>query len=102
MLEKIRQKIEKAAKKSYRPIGSIKLIGVSKGQTFEKVFSFAEAGLLDFGENYVQEWKQKQEKISQHFPELATQLRWHFIGHLQRNKVSEAVGQCELIHSVDS
>ncbi len=98
----ILQKIALTAERVGRSSESIKLVGVSKGQPFEKVVAFAQIGLLDFGENYVQEWKQKQEKILQNFSELAIQLRWHFIGHLQRNKVSEIVGQCELIHSVDS
>jgi hypothetical protein len=101
-LEKIHQRITLAINRLGRSPKSITLVGASKGQPFEKIISFAQMGLLDFGENYVQEWKQKKEKIQKTFQELEKQLHWHFIGHLQRNKVSKVAGKCHLIHSVDS
>lgn len=53
------------------------------------------AGVWDFGENYVQEFLEKKRT-------LATALRWHFIGHLQRRKAKDVVGEAVLIHSLDS
>lgn len=76
--------------------GRAKLVAVSKLQSVEKIRSLAERGQKIFGENYVQEA----------LPKIATLkelcLQWHFIGHLQKNKVKQVVGNFELIHSVDS
>lgn len=73
----------------------IQILAVSKGQSIEKIQNAAEFGQKLFGENYLQEALEKQEKIN------VPNLQWHFIGHLQSNKVKLVVGAFDLIHSVD-
>lgn len=73
----------------------VTLIAVSKRQNNEAIREAYEAGQLDFGENYVQELVSKQ-------PLLPTEIRWHFIGHLQSNKVKYIAPFVYMIHSVDS
>ncbi len=73
----------------------IKLIAVSKFQSVEKIRVAYEAGHRDFGENYVQEMHEKHEQ-------LPKDIHWHFIGHLQSNKVKYIAPFVHLIHSVDS
>ena len=74
---------------------SVTLIAVSKTKPIEDILVLYELGQRDFGENYVQELIEKQEQ-------LPKDIRWHFIGHLQTNKVKQVVGLVELIHGVDS
>jgi len=71
------------------------LVAVSKTKPVELLKDVYEAGCRDFGENYVQEMVDK-------IPRLPEDIRWHFIGHLQTNKVKYIVGKTWLIHSVDS
>jgi pyridoxal phosphate enzyme (YggS family) len=78
-----------------RDPGEINLIAVSKGRPVELILAAAEAGQLVFGENRAQELRDKLKVIEK-------DLEWHFIGHLQRNKVNMVVGNVVLIHSVDS
>lgn len=73
----------------------VSLIAVSKTKPNELIMEAYEAGHRDFGENYVQELIQKQK-------ELPSDIRWHFIGHLQSNKVKMIVPFVYLIHGVDS
>jgi len=70
-------------------------VAVTKHHPASAVQAVAEAGLLDVGENRVQEAIGKA-------PEVQAAVRWHLIGHLQRNKVSKAVSLFSTIHSVDS
>ncbi|MBS1927262.1 MAG: YggS family pyridoxal phosphate-dependent enzyme [Bacteroidetes bacterium] len=72
-----------------------KLIAVSKLQSIESIGFAYESGQRDFGENYV------QELLSKH-TQLPTDINWHFIGHLQSNKVKYIVPFVSLIHGVDS
>lgn len=71
------------------------LVAVSKTKPVEDIRELYALGQRDFGENYVQELVEKQ-------PQLPADIRWHFIGHLQRNKVKYIVPFCYLIHGVDS
>ncbi len=73
------------------------LIVVSKNQPIEKVLALYKLGHRDFGENYVQELVKKAEALKQH-PEI----KWHFIGHLQTNKVKTLLPWVYSIHTVDS
>lgn len=78
------------------PLGNhITLVAVSKTKPVEKIKEAYEAGQLDFGENYVQELTGKQ-------PQLPADIRWHFIGHLQSNKVKYIAPFVSMIHGVDS
>ena len=91
----IRERIEEAASRAGRRPEDITLIAVSKTHPAEAVDEAAACGILDFGENKVQEMVSKQ-------PLVTAPVRWHLIGHLQTNKVRQVVGKTVLIHSVDS
>lgn len=70
------------------------LVAVSKKKSVEEILALYQLGQRDFGENYVQELVQKQAL-------LPTDIKWHFIGHLQRNKVKLILPHCSLIQGVD-
>ncbi len=72
-----------------------KLIAVSKIQSVAAITSAYESGQRDFGENYIQELQDKQQQ-------LPKDINWHFIGHLQSNKVKYIAPYVHLIHGVDS
>lgn len=94
-LIQIRSNIEKACERTGRGPSEIQLIAVSKTKPVELLLEAYEAGVRDFGENKVQELTDKYDL-------LPKDIRWHMIGHLQRNKVKYLVGKVHLIHSVDS
>lgn len=94
-LERVGARIAEAAQRAHRPTNEIKLVAVSKGHDAEKVRLALENGHLIFGESKVQEARAK-------IPLLPSHLKWHLIGHLQKNKVRHALPLFELIHSVDS
>ena len=94
-LEEVRAEIEQAAAKSGRNVQEIELIAVSKAHNAEKIHEAIAGGQLLFGESKVQEARAK-------IPLLPSHLRWHFIGHLQKNKIRHTLPLFELIHSIDS
>src|SRR5436190_4501439 len=73
----------------------VTLVAVSKTKPIEMIMEAYEAGQRDFGENYVQELVEKEKQ-------LPKDIRWHFIGHLQSNKVRSIVPFVYLIHGIDS
>lgn len=87
--------IEEACGRAGRSPEDVRLIAVSKTKPAELLMEAYEAGVRDFGENKVQELVDKCDA-------LPGDIRWHMIGHLQRNKVKYLVGRVHLIHSVDS
>lgn len=94
----VRTRIAQACERSGRASSSVTLVAVTKTVDLPRIRAVHQAGVRDFGENYVQE---ALTKVGD--PELSgADVRWHFIGHLQRNKVREIVGRFTLIHSVDS
>ncbi|MGH2700966.1 MAG: YggS family pyridoxal phosphate-dependent enzyme, partial [Actinomycetota bacterium] len=93
-LEAVRSSIEAAALRSGRGPSAVTLVAVSKTWPADVALEAIRAGVTDLGENRAQEFK---EKVAL----LEGKARWHFIGHLQTNKVRQVVGACELIHSVD-
>jgi pyridoxal phosphate enzyme (YggS family) len=93
-LSGVRARVEAA--RARRGSGSVLLIAVSKGQSAAAIRAAYELGQRDFGENYVQELVQKAAELAD-LPEL----RWHAIGHLQRNKVKHVVEHAQAVHSVD-
>ena len=95
-LEWVKSRIVKAAEKVGRSPASIRLVAVSKTVSVDKIIEAREAGAELFGENRVQEALAKIDRLGQGGPD------WHFIGHLQKNKVKHIVGRFDLIHSVDS
>lgn len=94
-LDAVNRRIESACIRVGRDPADVKLIAVSKTHGPDSIRDAAECGLRIFGENKVQEAKAK-------IPLCAGNLSWHMVGHLQRNKVSDAVQLFEMIHSVDS
>jgi pyridoxal phosphate enzyme (YggS family) len=97
--EQIRAQINQACQLAARDPKSVSLVAVSKNQPFEKIKSLYDLGHRDFGENYVQELLTKAQTAKNIGLE---DIRWHFIGHLQSNKVKLAVQWITMIHSVDS
>jgi pyridoxal phosphate enzyme (YggS family) len=94
-LERVREQIASAAAKSGRSPDDIELVAITKTHPAEKVRNAIEAGQILFGESRVQEARAK-------IPEVPSNIRWHFVGHLQKNKVRQALPLFEMIHSVDS
>lgn len=94
-LNEVRERVIKACAKAGRDPQDVTLIAVSKTKPVSMLEEAYAAGARDFGENKVQEILAKK-------PELPEDIRWHMIGHLQRNKVSQVIGRAVLIHSVDS
>jgi PLP dependent protein len=94
-LKRVREKIAQAVAKVGRTGGDIELVAITKTHQAEKVREAIEAGQALFGESRVQEARVK-------IPELPSNLHWHFVGHLQKNKIRHALPLFELFHSVDS
>lgn len=94
-LVRVNQRIAAALQRSGRSGQDVRLIVVSKTQDAERVREAVAAGATDLGENYVQEAEEK-------YSRLGPIARWHFIGHLQKNKARHAVRMFDMIQSVDS
>ena len=94
-LEEVRQNIRNACERSGRKVEVVTLIAVSKTKPVPMLQEAYDAGARDFGENKVQEILEKE-------PQLPSDIRWHMIGHLQKNKVRQVIDKAVLIHSVDT
>ncbi|HEY6111013.1 MAG TPA: YggS family pyridoxal phosphate-dependent enzyme [Chthoniobacterales bacterium] len=94
-LERVGEQIALATAKIDRSIDEVELVAITKTHPAERVREAIEAGQILFGESRVQEARAK-------IPELPSNIRWHFVGHLQKNKIRHALPLFELIHSVDS
>ncbi|MCI8798244.1 MAG: YggS family pyridoxal phosphate-dependent enzyme [Lachnospiraceae bacterium] len=94
-LEAVKKSMADSGRKAGRDPGEVTLIAVSKTKPVSSLGEAYDTGIRDFGENKVQELLDKMQ-------ELPSDIRWHMIGHLQRNKVKYIVGKVALIHSVDS
>lgn len=93
-LIKIKENIKDAALKRGKKEEDILLLGVTKTIDIERIKILQNEGVVHFGENKVQELLKKYDKIKN--------CKWHFIGHLQTNKVKYIIDKVDLIHSVDS
>ena len=91
----VKENIVKACEKAGREVSEVKLMAVSKTKPAEMVQEIYDCGQRIFGENKVQE-------LSGKVPVLPSDIEWHLIGHLQHNKVKQAVANAYAIHSVDS
>ncbi|MGI6033156.1 MAG: YggS family pyridoxal phosphate-dependent enzyme [Coriobacteriales bacterium] len=94
-LANVMERIAAACARAGRDPKDVTLLAVSKKKPLEDIVALEEQGQRAFGENYVQELRDK-------YDELGDSVEWHFIGHLQRNKVKYLIGKVALIHSVDS
>ena len=93
-LDAVRERVARAAERAGRRAQDVLLIGVSKTVTAERIRLGVEAGLTALGENRVQEAREKIKILGRPVP-------WHLIGHLQTNKVRDALELFDLIHSLD-
>lgn len=93
--KEVDERVRRACEKSGRKREDVTLIAVSKTKPISMIEELYAMGVSDFGENKVQEMTAKEEA-------LPKDIRWHMIGHLQRNKVKYIADKAEMIHSVDS
>jgi pyridoxal phosphate enzyme (YggS family) len=93
-LAAVRARISAAAHRAGRDAQGVRLVAVSKGRTAAEVAALVAAGQLDFGENRAQELVAKA-------PAAPPEVRWHFVGRLQRNKVNKVRPRVTLLHSLD-
>lgn len=117
----MRERIRQACARVGRAPSAVTIVAVTKGVAVERMREAAAAGIEDFGENRVQEALQKQQALGMRNAEFEMrnapqsefripnsefarlqQVRWHLIGHLQRNKAGDAARMFSMIHSVDS
>ena len=94
-LQAVQDNISTACQKAGRDVSEVTLIAVSKTKPLSDLEEILDCGVLEFGENKVQELCDKEERIK-------SPVHWHMIGHLQTNKVKYIVDKVTLIHSVDS
>ncbi len=94
-IRQIKQRIDKALIAANRQPGSARLLAVSKGQSLDKIQKAVACGIIDFGENYLQEALSKMEQMKQ------SQLCWHFIGPIQSNKTKDIAMHFDWVHSLD-
>ncbi len=95
-IQNIEENLKNACLRAGRNPQDVSLICVSKTFPAENIIEAFEAGAADFGENYVQELVEKRNRL------IEKNLRWHYIGHLQSNKVKYIAEWIHMIHSVDS
>ncbi len=94
-LAMVEDRVKAACDRAGRSYGSVTLIAVSKTKPVRLVEQAYEYGIRQFGENKAQEMKEKYDMLPKN-------IEWHFIGHLQTNKIKYVLGRAALIHSVDS
>ncbi|MFA5079722.1 MAG: alanine racemase, partial [Dehalococcoidia bacterium] len=94
----LRSRIEEACRKSRRETAEIRLIAVTKNFPSTAVREAFNYGLIDFGENRVQEALAKYAELE----DIRNRITLHFIGHLQSNKVSDVLAAVDIIHSIDT
>ena len=95
-LREVRERIAQAARRSGRGPDAVRLVAVTKTVPTETIRVLAGAGQADIGENQAQQLRDRARELA------GLAVRWHMIGHLQRNKVKYVVAACAMIHSVDS
>ena len=108
--ETLKQRIADAAIRSNRKPETIHLVAVTKHASMEEVRQLLELGHVDFGENRVQHYTQLAAQVQEHLDRRSEigelkqtePVRWHFIGHLQRNKCRRVLPLSRLVHSLDS
>jgi len=101
-IKSVQERISDACLRSRRDPESVQILAVSKTKPAEMVVEAFQAGLRDFGENRFQETPGKIQQVAKLLAEQNSQLRWHFIGHLQSNKVRKVLEYFTRIQSLDS
>ena len=108
--ETLKQRIAEAAIRANRKPENIHLVAVTKHASIDEVRQLLELGHVDFGENRVQHFSQLAAQVQEHLQRRSEigelkqtdPVRWHFIGHLQRNKCRRVLPLSRLVHSLDS
>lgn len=114
--QRVKQRIADAAKRCGRTADEIAIVAVTKNATPDQIRAIVELGQMDLGENRAQQLQQRVAMLDEYMQrrrtlgaattrgkgELPDRVRWHMIGHMQRNKVKQVVPSVKLIHSVDS
>ncbi len=109
-LDEVRDRIAKACAQAKREVAEVTLVAVTKTAAPEQIREILQLGVGDLGESRVQMLAQRASQVNEFHQrrlqhgdaEVAGKLRWHMIGHLQRNKVKQILPVVSLIHSVDS
>jgi pyridoxal phosphate enzyme (YggS family) len=105
-LQTIREGIARSCDRAKRDPAEVSVVAVTKEVDFETVKNLLDAGLTELGENRVQQLLSRSTELDAYLQRRRTELpcpvRWHMIGHLQRNKVKAVLGVSKVIHSVDS
>ena len=95
-LQQIKTRMAATANQCRRPVNDISLLAVSKTQPTERLLEAYHAGQRAFGENYLQEARDKQNTLQEY------DIEWHFIGPIQSNKTREIAEHFHWVHSVDA
>jgi uncharacterized pyridoxal phosphate-containing UPF0001 family protein len=115
-VDQVRRRIAQACQRAGRPAAAVTLIGVTKGVPADIIREVLALGLSDIGENRVQEARNKRQALGEAIGhtgvgasgavsgagQSGAAVRWHMVGHLQRNKAKDAVELFDAVHSVDS
>jgi len=107
-IEQVQQTINSTCARADREPSEIKLVVVTKSATIEAIKEVIHLGFVDLGENRAQQLKRVSEQVSEFLqqangePNLPKEVRWHMVGHLQRNKVKQVLPIASLIHSIDT
>jgi len=97
-LMRVRERIASACARAGRPVDSVRLVGVTKSVSAERARALVAAGCMDLAESRPQSLWSKHAALA----DIVPPVRWHLIGHLQRNKVRRTVPLCHLVHTLDS
>jgi len=101
--DRINDRMAEAANRAGTSRDRIAMVAVTKTADDEQILELARMGQKDFGENRVQQLLERVDALKQALgPEQASQIRWHMVGHLQRNKVRQVAPKVALIHGVDT
>jgi pyridoxal phosphate enzyme (YggS family) len=107
-IERVKETINCTCARADRDPSEIKLVVVTKSATIEAIKEVIHLGFVDLGENRAQQLKRVSEQVSEFLQRaggksnLPKEIRWHMVGHLQRNKVKQVLPIASLIHSVDT
>lgn len=103
-VDEVRQRIAEALARAGRRAEEVLLLAVTKTASVSQIREAVALGLCDLGENRVQNLQQRLGSLAEMLPagQTGDSIRWHMIGHLQRNKVRDVIGHVVMVHSVDS
>jgi pyridoxal phosphate enzyme (YggS family) len=101
-INRVRARMTAACSRARRDPSEVALVAVSKTVSAEAVLEAHRLGLCNFGENRLEEAKEKISNVKSQMPNRQTEIKWHLVGHLQSRKAREAVDLFDVIHSVDS